>query len=161
MERLTERIEDGQAISRMNLRKNGHQKCMNRLAEYEDLEEIFRSKMTDSICELLKDKEEFARWLDRKRWISKKCDEYARAEEQGKLLKLPCAVGDVVYTNASVQGWYFRKENRPYAAKVVFIGINGVDNYINVDFGNGHMMQFNFSCFGKKFFSPGKMLKHH
>lgn len=110
MERLTERTEEGQAISRMDLRNNGHQKCMERLAEYEDL------------------------------------------EEQGKLLKLPCAVGDTVYTNCSMQGWYFRKENQPYAAKVVFVGINGADNYINVDFGNGHMMQFNFSCFGKKVF---------
>lgn len=55
MERLTERTGEGQAIPRMDLRNNGHQKCMERLAEYEDL------------------------------------------EEQGKLLKLPCAVGDTVY----------------------------------------------------------------
>ncbi len=70
---------------------------------------------------------------------------YKDLEEQERLLKLPCAVGDTVYTNHSMQGWYFRKENRPYAAKVVFIGINGVDNYMNVDFGNGRMMQFKFS----------------
>ena len=67
------------------------------LAGYEDFEEIFRSKMTDAACELLSDKEEFTRWLDRNKWIAKKCDEYARTEEQGKLLKLPCAVGDTVY----------------------------------------------------------------
>ncbi len=127
-------------------------KMYRKLAEYEDFEEIFRSKMTDSTCEFLKEKEEFARWLDRNRWIAKKCDEYARAEEQGKLLKLPCAVGDTVYTNCSMQGWYFRKENQPYAAKVVFVGINGVDNYINVDFGNGHMLQFKFSDIGKTVF---------
>ena len=77
---------------------------------------------------------------------------YKDMEEQGKLLKLPVAVGDTVYTNASMQGWYFRKENRPYEAKVIFIGINGVDNYINVDFGNGHMLQFKFSDFGKTVF---------
>lgn len=68
-----------------------------RLKEYEDLEEIFRSKMTDAACDFLKDKEEFARWLDRNKWIAKKCDEYARAEGQGKLLKLPCTVGDKIY----------------------------------------------------------------
>ncbi len=55
MERLTERTGEGQAIPRMDLKNNGHQRCMERLAEYEDL------------------------------------------EEQGKLLKLPCAVGDRIY----------------------------------------------------------------
>lgn len=45
----------------------------------------------------LKDKEEFTKWLDRNKWIAKKCDEYARAEEQGKLLKLPCTAEDTVY----------------------------------------------------------------
>lgn len=55
MERLTERTGEGQAIPRMDLKSNGHQKCMERLAEYEDL------------------------------------------EEQKRLIKLPCAVGDTVY----------------------------------------------------------------
>lgn len=81
-----------------------------------------------------------------------KLAEYEDLEEQGKLLKLPCAVGDTVYTNESVQGWYFRKENRPYEAKVVFIGINGVNDFMNIDFGNGHMLQFKFSEIGKTVF---------
>ena len=55
MERLTEYTGEGQAIPRMDLKNNGHQRCMERLAEYEDL------------------------------------------EEQGKLLKLPCAVGDTLH----------------------------------------------------------------
>ena len=55
MERLTERTGEGQAIPRMDLKNNGHQRCMERLAEYEDL------------------------------------------EEQNRLLKLPCAVGDEFY----------------------------------------------------------------
>lgn len=73
------------------------QEAIDKLAEYEDLEEIFRSKMTGISCDFLKDKEEFAKWLDRNIWTSKKLDEYARAEEQGKLLRLPVAVGDTVY----------------------------------------------------------------
>lgn len=97
MNRLTERTGEGQAIPCMDLKNNGHQKCMERLAEYEDFEEIFRSKMTDDACDFLNDKEEFAKWIDRNKWITKKCDEYARAEEQGKLLKPPCTVGDTVY----------------------------------------------------------------
>ena len=72
-------------------------KVLRKLAEYEDFEEIFREKMTDTACEFLKDKEEFGKWLDRNKWITKKCDEWVRAEEQGLLLRLPCKVGDTVY----------------------------------------------------------------
>lgn len=84
--------------------------------------------------------------------VSDKLEKYEDLEEQGKLLKLPCAVGDTIYTNYSMPGWYFRKEKKPYAAKIVFIGINRADNYINADFGNGYMFQFKFSDIGKKFF---------
>lgn len=96
MERLTIKAPSGL----IHLKDNAEttiNTAINKLAEYEDLEEIFRSKMTDSACEILKDKEEFAKWLDRNKWIAKKCNENARAEEQGKLLKLPCAVGDKIY----------------------------------------------------------------
>lgn len=55
MDRLTERTGEGQAIPRMDLKNNGHQRCMERLAEYEDLEELNR------------------------------------------LIKLPCAVGDIIW----------------------------------------------------------------
>lgn len=84
--------------------------------------------------------------------LYEKLKEYEDMEEQNKLLKLPCATGDTVYTNISIPGWYFRKENRPYEAKVVFVGINGEDNYMNVDLGNGHMLQFKFSDIGKSVF---------
>lgn len=70
----------------------------DKLEEYEEFEKIFRSRMTDAACDFLGDKEEFAKWLDRNKWITKKCDEYARAEEQGKLIKLPCKVGDMTYS---------------------------------------------------------------
>lgn len=77
---------------------------------------------------------------------------YEDLEKKGKLLKLPCAVGDTVYTNASMQGWYFNRSKRPYEAKVAFIGINGSDKFMNVDFGNGYMLQFKFSDVGKTIF---------
>lgn len=70
---------------------------LRRLAEYEDFEEIFRGKMTDTACEFLKDIEEFGLWLDRNKWDAKKCDEYVSAEEQGLLLRLPCPIGTTVY----------------------------------------------------------------
>ena len=65
---------------------------------------------------------------------------------------LPCDIGDTVYTNCCMQGWYFRDKDKPYKAKIVFIGLNGVDNFMNVDFGNGHMLQFPFSQIGKTVF---------
>ncbi|WP_458397430.1 hypothetical protein [Anaerotignum sp.] len=78
---------------------------------------------------------------------------YEDADERRNLLySLPCAIGDTVYTNTAMQGWYLRKENRPYEAKVVFIGINGVDNFMNVEFEGGQMLQFNFSRIGKEVF---------
>lgn len=73
-------------------------------------------------------------------------------EEQGKLLKLTVAVGDTMYTNLSIQGWRFKKKDRPYKVKVVFVGINGVDNCMHVAFDNGCMFQFWFSDIGKTIF---------
>ena len=69
-----------------------------------------------------------------------------------KCHSLPCDIGDTVYTNCRMQGWYFREKDKPYKAKIVFIGLNGVDNFMNVDFGNGHMLQFPFSEIGKTVF---------
>lgn len=78
--------------------------------------------------------------------------QYRELEKQGRLIKLPCAVGDTVYTNLSATGWYLRKKNRPYAVKIVFIGINGADNLMNVIYENGNMTQFLFSEIGKTVF---------
>ena len=69
-----------------------------------------------------------------------------------KYYSLPCDIGDTVYTNCRMQGWYFREKDKPYKAKIVFIGLNGVDNFMNIDFGNGHMLQFPFSQIGKTVF---------
>lgn len=81
-----------------------------------------------------------------------KLKEYRHLEEQGKLLKLPCAVEDTVYVNYAMQGGYLKKTDRPYEVKVVFIGINGVGNYMHVAFDNGCRLQFWFSEIGKTIF---------
>ena len=39
MERLTEWIDEDKAMPKMNMKRNGHQRCMNKLAELEDMEE--------------------------------------------------------------------------------------------------------------------------
>ena len=65
----------------------------------------------------------------------------------------PVKVGDIVYTNCSMQGWYMKLKDRPYEARVVFIGINGKDNFMNVAFfKNDNMLSFKFSEIGKTVF---------
>lgn len=81
-----------------------------------------------------------------------KLKEYEYLKEQGLLLKLPAKVGDTVYTNTRVAGRHMREKDKPYEAKVVFVGINGVDNFMNIILEKGSMFQFKFSDFGKTVF---------
>lgn len=74
-------------------------------------------------------------------------------KDKSKIIELPCKVGDVVYVNFSMQGWYLRKKNRPYIAKIVFIGINGEENFFNVVYsGYDYMFSFKFSDIGETVF---------
>ena len=82
----------------------------------------------------------------------KKLAEYETAEEEGRLVVLPCKVGQCVYTNFSMSGWYMRKGKRPYIARIVFIGLNVDDPYFNIILGEGKMLQFKFSEIGKRVF---------
>lgn len=74
-----------------------------------------------------------------------------------RCIELPCRVGDTLYTNASMSGWYLRTKDMPYSAKVVFIGLNDSDKMggglLNVEYEKqGHMRQFYFNDFGNKIF---------
>lgn len=65
----------------------------------------------------------------------------------------PVKVGDTVYTNISWQGWYLRDKDKPYKAKVVYIGITGSKNYVNVVYGkNDNMLTFTFDEIGDRIF---------
>lgn len=77
------------------------------------------------------------------------CDKF---KEKAKFVELPCKVGDTVYTNTSIRGWYMRKKDRPYEARILFIGLNGSDGFINVELKEGCELQFNFSQIGKDVF---------
>lgn len=62
MSRLTEWMqEEHRAIPRMDLRNNGYEKCINRLAEYEDIgltvEEVQQLKERDTAKKPIKTKE--------------------------------------------------------------------------------------------------------
>ena len=70
---------------------------------------------------------------------------------------LPCKIGDSLWTNFSMSGWYLREKDKPYQVRIVFIGLNGSDEmgegFVNVLYEkNGNMMQFNFSDIGKNIF---------
>lgn len=65
----------------------------------------------------------------------------------------PVKVGDTVYTNYSMQGWYLRSKDRPYKATVVYMGINSEKDYMNVVFEKGeYMLSFEFDKIGKTVF---------
>lgn len=66
---------------------------------------------------------------------------------------LPVKVGDTVYTNVSWQGWYLRNKDKPYKAKVVFIGINEEGGFMNVAYEkNDNMLTFTFDEIGDRIF---------
>lgn len=81
---------------------------------------------------------------------------YRDAEEQGLLYRTKVAIGQTVYTNIAVSGWYLRCKDRPYKAKVVFMGLNDSEEmgggFFNVEYEKGYMMAFNFSDIGKSVF---------
>ena len=91
--------------------------------------------------------------LEKEKKVIEKLAHYEDIEEQDRLIELPFKIGDKVYTNFSMQGWYMqKKKKRPYEAKIVFIGINGIDNIFNVELGEGKMLGFRFSDIGKNVF---------
>ena len=90
--------------------------------------------------------------------LAEKLKVYEDAEEQGLLLRLPVAIGQTVYTNHSMQGWYCRSSKRPYEAEVVYIGLNNCEEsgggYINISFKGkkGYMLSFTFREIGITWF---------
>lgn len=80
-----------------------------------------------------------------------------QAEQEDRLVVLPCKVGGTVWTNFSMSGWYLRDKDRPYQVKVIFIGLNDDGSmgrgFFDVMYGErSRMMQFNFSDIGKTVF---------
>ena len=120
--------------------KHANQVAMDKSSEM--AEKIIGMIDVSSCKKCMEEHEQLAEWLE-------ELKEYKGLEKQGKL---PCAVGDTMYTNTSMQGWHFKKKDRPYKVKVVFIGINGVDNCMHIAFDNGCMFQFWFSEIGKTIF---------
>lgn len=80
---------------------------------------------------------------------------------KGNKAILPVRLGQEVWTNLTMSGWYFRSKDRPYTAKVVYIGLGESERMgggsFNVEFRDGKfMMQFDFSQIGKTVFLTQK-----
>ena len=50
-----------------------------------------------------KEHKQLAEWLGK----LKHCEDL---EAQGRLIEMPCYVGDIMYTNYSMQGWYMHRK---------------------------------------------------
>lgn len=76
--------------------------------------------------------------------------------DKSRIIELPCKVGDYLYTNSAMQGWYMRKRNAPYRVKIVFIGLNDSEKmgggFLHVLYENDWMLEFPFSDIGKTIF---------
>lgn len=157
MDRLTYRIDKGIWLV------NGlsvaacvmHQDILSRLAAYEDTgltpEEI--TKSLEDCADTVAENQWAIRLLEELEDIDH-IKELLQAEQDGRLVVLPCKVGDTVWTNFAMSGWHFRDKDRPYSARVVFVGLNDSDKMggglINVAYEkHGYMMQFSFSEIGK------------
>lgn len=87
------------------------------------------------------------------------CYSYLIADQllESGVIVPPVKVGDMVYTNISMQGWYYRTKDRPYTGRIVFIGVNDSEEmgcgYINVLYDKDqNMLQFRISDIGKTVF---------
>lgn len=84
-------------------------------------------------------------------------DEYERSEEPSSLIRLPIRIGQTLYTNQRMQGWYLRENNGPYPVQVEFIGLNNSEvmggGFFNVAYQDqSYMIEFNFSDIGNTIF---------
>ena len=78
--------------------------------------------------------------------------ELAQAEKDGRLVVLPCKVGDTLWTNISVVGDRYKSADRPYPVEVVFIGIGGDSGFFHVQYSNGRVFPFDLDKLGKTVF---------
>lgn len=78
--------------------------------------------------------------------------ELAWADQSGRCLVLPFKVGDIVWTNTSVQGDHYRRTDMPYPVKIIYMGIGETGFHFNVMYKNGRTFPFLDSDIGCKVF---------
>ena len=60
--------------------------ALSEIQQYRAYKEIFESHFSEEALKLLSDKEEFCKWLERGKWIAKRCVEINRELEQYKTI---------------------------------------------------------------------------
>lgn len=78
-----------------------------------------------------------------------------RYNEGEDILTLPVKIGDTVYITLPIEdweNWYIAQNQKPYQGKIIHIGINGIDNSIEVELERGRILSFPFSEIGKTVF---------
>lgn len=79
-------------------------------------------------------------------------EDLIKAKLDGRCVVLPFRVGDIVYTNMSIQGDKYKMADRPYPVKVVFVGMGDGKSYFHVKYDNGRCFPFDFDQIGKTVF---------
>lgn len=143
MERLTERVEncsDPEKIYGVWVKDHDYVAVAHRLADYEDTglspEEIVKMGMA---------------YEDSKRYAAR-LEGRIKAYGEGRIVVLPCKVGDELWTNIAIRGDRYRLSDRPYHVKVVFIGLGPETTFFHVEYSNGRIFPVDKGQFGKTVF---------
>lgn len=84
---------------------------------------------------------------------ARKLAEYEIEEDLGYIIRLPCKVGGVLYTNLFRNGLYTRETNKIRMVQINCIYLEGKNKFFDVRFiNNDDYMVFDFSDVGKTIF---------
>lgn len=143
MERLTERVEncpDPKEIYGVWVKDHDYVAAAQRLADYEDTglspEGIVKMGMA---------------YEDSKRYVAR-LEGRIKAYGEGRIMVLPCKVGDGLWTNIAIRGDRYRLSDRPYRVKVVFIGLGPETTFFHVEYSNGRIFPVDKGQLGKTVF---------
>ena len=82
-----------------------------------------------------------------------KLAEYEIEEDQGYIIRLPCKVGNTLYTNLIRYGLYTRETNKIHMVQINYIHLEGRNSFFKVRYiDNDNYMVFDFSDVGKTIF---------
>ncbi len=84
--------------------------------------------------------------------LKKEVSPILQAKVQGRLVILPCGLGETVYANFAIRGDYLREKDKPYPCEVVFIGLSK-EPFLHIQFKNGRVFQVKFCEVGKTVFT--------
>ena len=84
--------------------------------------------------------------------LKKEVSPILQAKVQGRLVILPCGLGETVYANFAIRGDYLREKDKPYPCEVVFIGLSK-EPFMHIQFKNGRVFPVKFCEVGKTVFT--------